>query len=116
MIRNKLSDLSFSKPGVPVLFGPNKTSRSNKHLSFTILLTFVLSGLSSFYAAITHRPLMHDGAAWYYLIITKGSTRDFQYRRYFTLVLEWPATLLIRFFPNIDIKAIIYTLDFAFAF
>ena len=79
-------------------------------------MSLIFSGIAAFYAAITHRPLMNNGATWYYMIFTNGSTRDPQYSRYFTLVLEWPATFLLKFYPNIDMKIILATLDYTFAF
>ena len=82
-------------------------------LTYGISLTCATFG--AVYAAIVHRPMLYDGSAWYYLILTRGSYYDKSFTRYFSLVLEWPATFLLKFYPQLDASTVIRVIDFAFA-
>ena len=79
-------------------------------------LSILLTCIASFYAAISHRSLMHDGSSWFFHILKQGFFYDHNYTRYFTLVLESPAVILLKFFPDIDIKWYLASLDFPFSF
>lgn len=77
------------------------TPALSKPVRIILISLLLLNAAGLAFAALSHRPLLHDGAYWYFFIIHDHAPNINQpFTRYFNVLFQAPAIALARYFPG----------------